>query len=148
MQSWLTHFAVAIEIECRKNGQRDVWLLDRGKEGLNFRKLPSCFQWENFTHCDVFYGLRGSSPMLSSVPPWINEFGVTDETTRQKVWDFLNEQSGYPYNIVNKNCQHFAYDFFRYKLKNEWLQMVVEVSISMLLLRYFSKDGLRTAAGR
>lgn len=61
--------------------------------------------------------------MLSSVPPWINEFGITNETTRQKVWDFLNEQSGYPYNIVNKNCQHFAYDFFRYKLKKEWLQI-------------------------
>jgi len=112
LQSWLTHFAVVVEI--RTDGQRDLWLLERCEEGVEHRPFRSDFVWHNFKCND--------GAMLCNVPIWDENFAVGMGITRRAVWNFLNDQKHHPYHVVNKNCKHFVFDFFRDCLQNEWMQ--------------------------
>jgi hypothetical protein len=59
---------------------------------------------------------------LCNVPEWDENFHVRMGLTRQDVWKFVNDQKSKHYHVVDKNCQHFAYDFFRNCLRNDWIQ--------------------------
>lgn len=112
LQSWLTHFAVVVEF--RMHGQRDLWLLERCVDGVKFRPFRLDFLWQKFQ--------RDYGGMLCSVPVWDENFVVRVGLNRRTVWSFLNDQKRDPYHVVNKNCKHFVYDFFRDCVQNEWIQ--------------------------
>ena len=124
MQSWLTHFAVVLEFRTDEDGVRDLWLLERLPEGINFSRFHSDeFGWQPYKRCDIQGLVSGSLSMLSSIPHANGRFNVTEEVvTRQDVLKFADKQNEFRYNIMDKNCQHFAYDFFRYCCKHHWTQ--------------------------
>ncbi|KAL3794228.1 hypothetical protein ACHAWO_006472 [Cyclotella atomus] len=112
MQSWLTHFSVVLEFQ-KNDGNRELWLVERSDQGVCLHPYDADgFEWRKFS-------LRGDQ-MLSSTPHWNgDDFTVP---SRQDVRYFVGEQNQIPY-IVDKNCQHFAYDCLRYYLQHPWLQV-------------------------
>jgi hypothetical protein len=122
MQSWLSHFAMVLEFRRDGDAPRDLWVLERGDQGINyFPFFPDEFDWNRFRRCDGQVPVSGSFPMLSSIPRDDN-FVVNNGITRQAIWDFVSAQNELPYNIVGKNCKHFVYDFQRYCIHHHWVQ--------------------------
>jgi len=85
-QSWWTHFVLLLEYS-----DGSVWKLERASHGVVFEKL-SMDQAHHLGH-----------------PTFVWKGNILGE----RVQEFVNEQRQYSYDFVGKNCQHFAYDFFR-----------------------------------
>mmetsp|Transcript_6554 Transcript_6554/g.10391 ORF Transcript_6554/g.10391 Transcript_6554/m.10391 type:complete len:156 (+) Transcript_6554:72-539(+) len=86
--AWWTHFALLLEF-----GDGTKFKLERNDE-----------------HNVVFERVDDELTMAVGATKTIEWFG---EKEKSHVENFVLHQKGYPYNFVGKNCQHFAYDFFR-----------------------------------
>ena len=129
MQSWLTHFAIIIEFDKAGSKHRDLWLLERGVDGVIFRPIRFDdnesfhreFTWNEWHHCDGHFpqSCSGSSKVLCNVHCNDEDSSIT----REQVLSFVREQVRYDYNIVEKNCKHLAYDFYRH-MQHAWAKDV------------------------
>eukprot|EP00581_Thalassiosira_minuscula_P013193 CAMPEP_0183729002 /NCGR_PEP_ID=MMETSP0737-20130205/29470_1 /TAXON_ID=385413 /ORGANISM="Thalassiosira miniscula, Strain CCMP1093" /LENGTH=200 /DNA_ID=CAMNT_0025961087 /DNA_START=53 /DNA_END=652 /DNA_ORIENTATION=+ len=128
LQSWLTHFALVIEFAQSNVNFRDLWLLERGVDGVTFKRLhehefQQGFRWELWQNCDNFFPNgtgSGSSKLLCHIYSGENHVYVT----RESVWRFVREQMQMGYHILGKNCKHFAYDFYYYCIQNSWVKSI------------------------
>ena len=92
LQSWLTHFAI---IASSKDGRN--FLIQRSDHEVSMLEID-----------------RGSDQLncYTATMEWEGQLNIGDALT------FVEEQKQYSYDLVSKNCQHFAYDFFRYVLND------------------------------
>ena len=125
MQSWLTHFSLIIELE-----NKEVWKCERETDGVNLWKMDSPVTWE-------WHEWHGNE-RLSNIS--LSGIDFDPAFSGQDVLDFVEEQRHYEYNIIVKNCKHFVYDFFVYKLQHAWIKkMGFQTGFTQMVENSFAK---------
>ena len=118
MQSWLTHFALVLKYE----NDDSCWLMQRDKHGVDYYPCIelSDFSWE--WEARVTYSSSRPECIVCNIArtetdwPTLRKWG--DVVRRWNVWDRLQDEGGKQYDFVGKNCQHFAYDFYKHTLEH------------------------------
>ena len=122
-QLWLTHFAVLLKFEnCGR-----LWVFERDTTGVALypldQGLSSSFKWgwrEQIRYsescpvakaCNIAY-FENDFP---------NERSYGRSAQRQDVWNRLRDERSMDYSGIGKNCQHFAYDFYKWTLEHAWI---------------------------
>ena len=89
-QAWFTHFTVAVEFaNCSR------WILERVDTGVMVAKKDYCMD-------------KPGLPVMH----WRAEAGNCKLVARD-VHDFLENQRGLGFNLLHRNCKHFAYHFYQ-----------------------------------
>ena len=120
MQSWLSHFALVLKYE----GDERLWVLQRDTHGVDYYsvdELVNTFPWE--LEARVTYESSRPEAIVCSVATAENDWPTPrtwgDVVRRWNVWDRVQEERSKQYNIMSNNCQHCAYDFYKYTLEHE-----------------------------
>lgn len=118
LQSWLTHFALLLKYERDER----VWMLQRHCHGVDY--CPTDVQADALVMgAQIRYAPNGPTAIVCNVATaerdWPTRRTWGHSVRRWNVWDRFDEERGRPYDFIGKNCQHFAYDFYKYTLEHE-----------------------------
>mmetsp|Transcript_31946 Transcript_31946/g.69762 ORF Transcript_31946/g.69762 Transcript_31946/m.69762 type:complete len:258 (-) Transcript_31946:20-793(-) len=123
-QSWLTHFAVLLKFE---NDER-LWIFERDTGGVDLYPLDQGrtrdfrWKWRQWIRYDDSRPVARACNLAFCGNDFHDERSYGRTAQRQDVWNRYHEQRSIEYNLLTKNCQHFAYDFYKWTIEHVWIR--------------------------
>jgi hypothetical protein len=134
-QTWLSHFAMILQF----HGDDTKWIMQR--DGCGVELFPChelcAFDW----NLGSIVSYDGRTTCMTCNVAFQDNDWPNEQVTRGDVHACIAEQREMGYHMLAKNCQHFCYDFYKYRLHHTWIAPMAYESFSGMIQHEWSKRG-------